>query len=177
MDTTAGQDAWWQWGVNPLMAEISTHHIVLLPHTKPSSHRLLLNFSNTPVTCSRLHLPALLSFPSPHLVRAVVTRGFVASSSRAWRWVTWLPPTTLALPSCHHGNVSILTNMPWHPWPSSPICNPISFSHSIIFLPPFSAEFLTALLITLYSVIPTTSFSQFSLSCLSRNVSLCGFSV
>lgn len=46
------------------------------------------------------------------------------------------PPTTLVLPSCHHGIVSILTNMPWHPWPSSPLCNPISFSYSIIFFSP-----------------------------------------
>lgn len=83
------------------------------------------------VTSAQLLLPALLSFPSPYLVR----KRFVASSSRAWSWVMWQPPTTLVLPSCHHGNVSILTNMLWHPWPSSPIFNPICFSHSIIFSP------------------------------------------
>lgn len=31
-----------------------------------------------------------------------------------------LLPTTLPLSSCHQGNVTISTNVPWHLWPSSP---------------------------------------------------------
>lgn len=111
------------------------------------------------------YLPALLFFffHPPHLVHLWLRedgRGFVASTSRAWCWVTWLPPTTLALSSCHHGNFSILTNMPWHPWPYSPICNPICFTHSIIFSP-----VLSLLIITPYCMTPATSFYQFSLLC------------
>lgn len=88
--------------------------------------------------------------------------------------VMWLPPTTLTLPYCHHGNISILTNVPWHLWPSSPICNPISFSHPIIF-PPSCTEFVTVIRVTLLSVIPALSFFQFSVLCLSSNVSFVHF--
>lgn len=99
------------------------------PRCKTNKNLYHLEFCASWVFHTNVLLPSFLFHPPSG--RVVVRRGFVASSSRAWRCITWLPPTTLALPSCHQGNVSILTNMPWHLWPSSPICDPISFSHFI----------------------------------------------
>lgn len=114
---------WWQkTSLTILLPQFST----LQKNPKNLYH---MDFCASCVFHTNVLLPSFLFHPPSG--RVVVRRGFVASSSRAWCWITWLPPTTLALPSCHQGNVSILTNMPWHLWPSSPICDPISFSHFI----------------------------------------------
>lgn len=126
MDTAAGPDAWCHQGKNLglLVTENFAHY-----SASPVLHAAKQTKTYSCVFHTKVLLPSFLFHPPSGGV--VVRRGFVASSSRAWRCITWLPPTTLALPSCHQGNVSILTNMPWHLWPSSPICDPISFSHFI----------------------------------------------
>lgn len=133
MDTTAGPDAWCHWGTNLglLVTENFAHYSAspVLHAAKKTKNLYHMDFCASCVFHTNVLLPSFLFHPPSG--RVVVRRGFVASSSRAWCWITWLPPTTLALPSCHQGNVSILTNMPWHLWPSSPICDPISFSHFI----------------------------------------------
>ena len=130
MDTSAGQDAPVS-GVWTLTfcwkKSVLTHHVILLPALPVELLHIHVNLQSAPSSC-----PPSLSIPPPS-GGSVVRTGFVASSSRAWSWVTWPPPTILALRSCHHGNVSILTNMLWHLWPSSP-----PFATPFLFLIPSS---------------------------------------
>lgn len=74
-------------------------------------------------------------------------------TSKAWCWVMWLCPTTLALPSCHNSRFKILTNMAWHPWPSSPIYEPLLFP-SLHHLYPISQ--LSSLLFTSWRCVQWT---------------------
>lgn len=109
--------------------------VVLENKLKPMLHVFvqLVFFHTNIIAVSLIFLPSFLCRPTSGEV--AVEGRFVACSSRAWRRLTWPRPTTLPLSSCHQGNVSIPTNVPWHPWPSSPICDAISFPHfSSLFL-------------------------------------------
>lgn len=76
-------------------------------------------------------------------------KGMVASSPRARLWVTWHPPTTVALLSCHQ---LLHSKMPWHPWPSSSIYDHF-FLLFLSFLHCFLLYFHTSFFICLYRLI------------------------
>lgn len=110
--------------------------------------------SNNQISASQLslkpHPPATVSSPIPPPAGFAVVEGrrlvavVLRGSTRAH--VT----ASMVLPSCHRSGFSSLTNMPWHPWPSSPIYD----QRLCPFF--FSAEFLFVLEITPHSMIPAT---------------------
>lgn len=89
------------------------------------------------------------------------------------------PPHPLTLSSCHYINFSIPTKMPWHLWPSFPICNPSPFfligsSFPIVFSWCFSSSWRQNALISCHTFLPM-GLNLCTVISVERCVQLCQF--
>lgn len=129
----------------------SNNYIIILLHFQFCKSSMVPEFLLFHINTTRCHLLLPSFFPShPNLVEMWL---WEEVTSKAWCWVMWLCPTTLALPSCHNSRFKILTNMAWHPWPSSPIYEPLLFP-SLHHLYPISQ--LSSLLFTSWRCVQWT---------------------